>query len=179
MKCVAFAASAALAASPALAVDIEELRVGVAIHDLGPFSTQKEDGIELQGELVFASPEALSWLLRPRPHVGFSIAANGEATSHIYAGLGWRQTLASRIFVEGGLGLAIHDGETDFDAGDPIFADRAYLGCRVLARISGDLGYQVTARFSASVHVSHLSNAGVCNDNEGVDATGIRLGWRF
>ena len=180
MTAIAGAAAALAAATgPAYAVDIEEIRGGVLIHDLGPFSTQKEDGLDIHGELVFASPRALSFLLRPRPHVGVYVATDGEAASYVYAGLGWRQDIARRLYIEGGFGFALHDGETDFEPGDPFFTDRAYLGCRVLARVSGDLGYRVTDRLSASLHVSHLSNANVCDDNEGVDSTGVRLGWKF
>lgn len=174
----AAAALALFAAAPATA-GVEEVRFGVLAHDLGAFSTGKEDGLNLNVEAVFSSPSSLSWLGKPRPHVGLSAATDGAATSQLYAGLGWQANLSPRYYAGVGFGFMIHDGETRYRAGDPVLPDTAYLGCRVLARLSGEVGYRLTSRLSAALYTTHASNAGVCGQNEGLDATGFRLGYRF
>lgn len=166
--------SGALAASP-----FDEVRGGVLIQGVGPFSTNKEDGVSFNGELLFSPIAALSFIGAPRPHVGFSVATGEHATSQGYAGLTWEFDIARRYFVNAGFGLAVHDGETSFNPPDPLVSQRNYLGCRVLMRISGGVGYRLTERLSASLHLDHVSNADLCSPNEGLDTLGFRLGYRF
>ena len=37
----------------------------------------------------------------------------------------------------------------------------------------------LTDKVSAAVHYNHISNAGLCSDNEGLDHLGARLGLRL
>ncbi|MEE2691385.1 MAG: acyloxyacyl hydrolase [Pseudomonadota bacterium] len=173
------AAAFFVAATAPAAAQIDEVRVGLLIHDTGPFSTGKEDGVDFNGEVIFNSPSGLSWLGAPRPFVGLAIAANDDATSQLYGGLGWRLRLSPQVFAGAGVGLVIHDGETDFDPADPFLPDTAYLGCRVLGRLSGEVGYRLGGGLSASVEFAHASNAGICDENEGIDTVGFRLGYKF
>ena len=53
------------------------------------------------------------------------------------------------------------------------------LGCKVLFRESAALGYLVTEKHSLSVALDHISNASLCSSNEGLDALGMRCGYRF
>lgn len=170
----AMSATGSAAASP-----FEEIRVGATLQDTGPFADNKEKGAGLVGELLFRSPDALAFLARPRPHVGFSLATAEDATSYVYAGLAWEQDIGRRFFVSAATGFAIHDGETGIEPGAPVEPRSAYLGCRLVARLAGDVGYRLTERVSVSAHFSHLSNAGLCSPNEGLDGLGFRLGYRF
>jgi lipid A 3-O-deacylase len=179
MRALAVAAFCVLTAQAAAASPIGEVRAGVFAQGLGPFSPNKEDGVALNGEVLFKPIGALRFIGAPRPHVGLSVATGEHATSLGYAGLTWRQGVASRLFVEGGVGVAVHDGETEFAPPDPLINERNYLGCRVLFRLSADLGVMLTDRLSASVHADHVSNAGLCAENEGLDNAGFRLGYRF
>ncbi|MBI1366149.1 MAG: acyloxyacyl hydrolase [Alphaproteobacteria bacterium] len=184
MKSVLLAAVAAAVAIAApveadAAVKVDEVRLGVVAHDWGPFTRRKEHGAGVNGEVVFAAPKALKFLGSPRPVIGATIAAESGATNAVYSGLAWRQTIARRYFVEAGAGLAIHDGTTAYHAGDTNVNGTIYLGCRVLFHLSADVGVMVTRRLSASAHVEHMSNAGICADNEGLDNTGVRFGYRF
>ncbi|MBB5517888.1 acyloxyacyl hydrolase [Amphiplicatus metriothermophilus] len=163
----------------AAASSIDEIRVGAALQDTGPFADNKEKGAALSAEVLFDSPEALAFLGRPRPQAGVSVATAGGATSYAYAGLAWDQSIGRRFFVSAAAGFAVHDGETGLDSGEPIRPESAYLGCRLVARLAGDVGYRLSERLSLSVHLSHLSNAGLCSPNEGLDALGFRLGYRF
>ncbi len=174
--------AAALATLPAAATaagPIDEVRGGVLLQGLGPFSPNKEDGVGLNGEVLFRRVESLSFIGSPRPQLGFSAATGKYATSSIYAGFNWGVDFASRFFVDGGVGLAVHDGEVSFNPADPLIDERNFLGCRVLARLSADVGVRITGRVSASLHADHMSNAGLCSENEGLDSAGLRLGVKF
>ena len=173
------AAAALCAPGIAAASPFDEVRGGVFIQGLGPFGPDQEDGIGINGELLLNPLNGLAAIGAPRPHVGVSVATDEYATSQVYAGLTWEQHFTPRLFINGGLGVAVHDGEVDFNPPDPLLSERSYLGCRALFRLSADLGYMMTDRLSASVHVDHISNAGLCSENEGLDNTGFRLGYRF
>ena len=140
-KLVALAAGCAVLTSAASAGSVEEVRVGVFAQGCCGFGSSKEDGAAINGELAFKSPRVLSVIAKPRPVVGVSIATDGDATNQIYSGLEWRLEF-SRWFVAPGVGLTIHDGETD--RYDPVadaarVNDTVFYGCRVLFRLSGDV----------------------------------------
>jgi hypothetical protein len=152
---------------------ISELRLGVFAANL---DGRREDAdVLVNGELLFApliTPQAdpiLDILLRPRPHIGASIAANG-GTNQTYAGFTWEVPLTSRLFIEGGLGVAVHDGPT----GD----DPSY-GCAALFRESASLGYELSDDVRLLLTVDHISNAGLCESNQGLTNAGVRLGYRW
>lgn len=157
---------------------VEEIRAGIFAHGCCGFGSSKEDGVAINGEVVFSSPRFLSVLGKPRPVIGATLAPAANATDQIYAGLEWRADI-SRWFVAGGFGGVLHNGETD--AYDPIadaarVDDTTFLGCSPMFRLSGDVGYRVTETLSVSFHWNHISNAGLCDDNEGLDQMGFRLG---
>lgn len=174
----AIIAGLAAISGAALANPIEEVRAGVFAQSCCGFGSSKEDGVAINGEVVFSSPRFLSVLAAPRPVVGATLAPHDGATDQIYAGLEWKVDI-SRWFVAAGVGGTVHNGETD--RYDPV-ADAArvdetvFFGCAALFRLAGDVGYRVTDRLSASFHWNHISNAGLCSDNEGLDQMGLRLG---
>lgn len=164
---------------PGAADAIDEIRGGVLLQGAGPISPDKEEGAGINAEILFRPLSTLSAIGAPRPHLGLSVATDGDATSQLYGGLAWELPLTAKFFADAGLGVAVHDGETDFDPTDPNIDSTQFLGCRALFRLSGDIGYRLTDRLSVSVHADHLSNAGLCEPNEGLDNTGLRLGYRF
>lgn len=177
--------ASALVASPALAEDtrlVQEVRGGILLQSCCGIGTNKEDGVGLNAEALFRSPKFLSVLGAPRPVVGTTIATDGDATSQFYAGFDWTFDFAEKFFFSAMLGGAIHTGETD--EFDPIADNNRvdttlFFGCRAHFRMAGDLGYRISERVSASVHWSHISNAGLCTHNEGLDHLGLRIGYRF
>jgi len=175
-------AAAVIIAPTARAGGIDEVRIGAFAQGEGGWAPAKEQGVGINIEALFAAPGFLRVLGAPRPHIGASIATDSDATSQIYAGLEWKAHLARRLFVAGSLGGAVHNGETDaFDpAVDiPRLNNTQFFGCRALFRLGADIGVDLTDRVSASVHWDHISNAGLCVNNEGLDNLGIRLGYRF
>ncbi|MEO1241563.1 MAG: acyloxyacyl hydrolase [Pseudomonadota bacterium] len=169
-------------AAPAYAQRIDEARIGVTAQGFGGWSPDLEQGGGVNVELLFESPRFLSAIGSPRPLIGANIATDSDATSQIYAGVEWKAYLAKRFFAAGMVGGAIHNGETDpfdpvADAGR--INNTQFLGCRALFRLSADIGYDFADRVSASIHWSHISNARLCDENEGLDNLGVRIGYRF
>lgn len=161
---------------------IDEARFGVTAQSVGGWSPSVEQGAGINLELLFVSPEFLRAIGSPRPLIGANIATDSDATSQFYLGVEWKAHLTRRFFVAGMVGGAIHNGETDaFDPAVDIgrLNNTLFLGCRALFRLSADVGYDISERISASVHMSHISNAGLCDDNEGLDNLGVRVGYHF
>jgi len=152
---------------------VSEVRGGLLAHDQGPFSSNKEDGVDINLEAIFVSPDILDVMGAPRPHFGLTANSSGD-TSQVYAGLGWGWDFWRSWFAGFSVGGAIHDGKNTTSA-----LDRKELGCRVLFRESIDLGYRISKRHSVMGHLSHISNAKLCSENEGLETAGIRYGYRF
>ena len=152
---------------------LSELRLGVMAHDVGAFGRQEEDGANANVEFMFVSPEFLSAVWSPRPHAGFSFNSS-SGTNQAYLGLTWTWEFFGKMFIEGSLGGAYHDG-----ANETIVIGQKSLGCKVLFRESAALGYQVTEKHSLSVMLDHISNASLCSSNEGLNTFGARYGYRF
>ena len=52
-------------------------------------------------------------------------------------------------------------------------------GCDLLFRESLSLGFRLDRHQSVSIMLSHISNSGLCEHNDGLDNLGIRYGYRF
>lgn len=163
------------------AAEVEEVRVGVLAQSCCGPAANKEEGAGINAEIAFSSPRFLSVLRSPRPVIGVIVATDSDATNIAYTGLDWTFALPFRLFLSGGGGIAIHDGETSFDpvADASRVDDTLFLGCRALFRSSAELGRAITGRLRASVYWSHISNAGLCSENEGLDHLGARLSLTF
>ena len=171
-------------ASPALATDlnppaslpdpyfVDEVRLGGFVHS--PFSPEKNGGLDLNAEILFAKPWGSNdqWWL-PRPHLGTTVNFEGK-TSTIYAGLTWQYHLTQRVFGEASFGGSLNNGQLqDFHNA------RNALGCHGLFRVSGSLGYDLTEHWSIMATVEHNSNANLCDNNRGITNYGLRIGYRF
>jgi lipid A 3-O-deacylase len=168
---------AAAGATPAAAQDggfVSSVRVGVLAHDYGPFTVHDEDAVDLNLEVLFASPDFLEPILAPRPHIGVTVNSRSDATDQLYAGLTWSFDLTDSLFFEIGGGGAVHNGETGRVPGD-----RTLLGCRFLFRGLAGLGLRLAEQHSLSLHFDHISNAYLCGENEGLETVGIRYGYDF
>lgn len=152
---------------------LSELRIGVLAHDVGAFGRKKEEGTDINAEVLFTSPEFLEVVFSPRPHLGITVNT-GDDTSQVYAGLTWDWTFWDPFFVEGTLGFAVHDGETDIES-----REKKALGCKLLFRESVSLGARFLDSHSISASLAHISNAKLCEKNEGLDTFGVRYGYSF
>jgi len=179
---VFFAILPILTSLPASAGPVEEVRLGVSLQSSGPLAVEVEDGAAFGGEVIFKSPDLFSFIGKAKPHFGVSVATDGDATSFAYAGLTWRANFFSEkgIFVDFGLGGAVHNGRISFDPFvDGARPDGSFLGCPVLFRLHGGPGIKINERWTALIQFEHLSNAGFCDENEGLDNLGLRFGYTF
>jgi hypothetical protein len=133
---------------------------------------KREHGTDFNAELIFApSVEFLHGTLRPA--AGGTVNTSGY-TSKIYACGRWEREFRNGAFAALGLGVAWHDGETE-----AVAPDRKALGSPVLFHIPVELGYVFNHRHSVSIYFDHMSNAGLAEENEGMDTLGVRYGVRF
>jgi hypothetical protein len=167
------AQAAAPAEDDGLGGFLSELRIGPMIHDVGIFNSSKEDAIDVNLEALFVSPDFFRLILSPRPMIGISANLVGD-TSQLYGGLTWDWMFLDPFFVEAALALAVHDGETDGES-----QDEKALGCRLLGRESLSLGARVGENHSVSLSAAHISNFGLCDQDEGLDSVGFLYGYRF
>ena len=152
---------------------LSEIRGGILVHDEGLFSRNKEDGIDINFEVLFKSPSMFDVVYSPRPHLGATLNSAGN-TSQAYLGLTWNWDFYRYFFFNFSFGGAFHTGEKVTD--DP---KTKSLGCSVLFRESLDLGYKVSGPHSVMFHLDHISNAKLCSTNEGLEAFGLRYGYSF
>lgn len=168
---------------------LSELRFGAMAHDPG-FLGGKERGADLNAELLFTTPvpqswvEGISprirWLLQPRPHMGFLLNTSGD-TSAGYVGLTFTTALAYDVFRPGDAirfdlfgGGSVNDG-LRFSR----VPDRKALGSNTLFRVGGEIGYQITPRYSVALYLDHMSNGGLAHRNQGYNTLGLRFGVGF
>ena len=170
---------------------LSEVRVGALMHDVGPFSSSKESGIDSNLEFLFTSPDLLDVIWSPRPMLGISFNSKGD-TSQAYMGLEWEKKFWGEWFASFSFGGMVHDGhlvgELDGRTGEKS------LGCRMLFREAIDFGYRFGGKHAVMLHLDHSSNASLCKKNttdgsatgrhtvtinEGLEAIGIRYGYSF
>lgn len=152
-----------------------ELRLGLMYPELnGP-----ERGSPVVGMELIVSPFHAHfggnppWYI-PRVHAGF-MAHTGGKTSYVYSGFTWTYDITPRLFVEGALGFAGHNGET----GNNPAPTKARMGCNFAFREAASVGYRLSRSWSALLSVEHVSNADLCKQNRGLTNFGIRLGYQF
>jgi lipid A 3-O-deacylase len=182
--------SAVLAMTGSAFADIvDEARFGVLLHNVCVTdcnNADKESGPNLNGELVFKSPDFLSIILAPRPYVMGSLNTAGN-TSYGAAGLLWNFRLTDNLAFEPGVGYAVHDGalESPFPQGDPrgdaFSANHLLHGSRDLFRTSLALNYTFTDRWGGQLMYEHLSHGQIIGSghNQGLDNVGVRLIYAF
>ncbi len=154
---------------------VTELRFGVVHHDTGVFGRNEEDGVDLSLEARFSPLGGDIWefLWNPRPLVGVNVSTVGD-TSSLYAGLNWEWDVWGPVFISLDLGGAVHDGKLSTSE-----LDRKELGSRVLFRQALEIGYRVFEHHALSIRFDHLSNAGLVDNNEGLDTLGVVYSYRY
>lgn len=170
---VLFMLSSVVSASAGETNVVSEIRGGIYSHDIDFWSFPREEGVDVNGEVLFVSPEFLAPLFAPRPHIGTTISTAGD-TSHIYAGLTWEYDVTSDFFLDLNLGGSAHNGKLDTDD-----SNRKSFGSSVLFRVGGAVGYRLTSNWNVSLQYEHISNANLAPPNEGMDNLGVRLGYLF
>lgn len=161
--------------APGYSSFISELRLGVFAHDP---SSPESGSVDINGEILSIKPftpaDPLIAFLVPRLHLGGTLNTAGD-TSHVYTGLTWTYDITTKLFVEGSIGVAFHNGKT----GVIVPSDRSALGCSPLVRESGSIGYRIDANWSVMATIEHMSNGGSCGANRGLTNYGVRVGYVF
>ncbi len=170
---------------------VTDVRLGVLAHNMPVIGPQREHGVDINGETLFVSPvpEAWTadiapiyrWMLRPQPNFGVSANTNGY-TSQVYFGLTWTVDLDNggylwpdgAVFFGIGFGPAFNTGHVHSTSGN-----RLSLGSNVLFHPTLELGYRITPQWSISAFIEHSSNAGLAEDNPGLNDVGARVGLHF
>jgi hypothetical protein len=154
---------------------LSEFRFGFSAQD--PWGAESGSA-NVTGEALLEKPFTTSDLFAsyfvPRPHLGGSLNFDTD-TSFVYAGLTWSIDVTPRIFLEGSLGGATHNGRTNPFAGP---YEQTNFGCTHLFRESGSIGVRLSANWSMMATVEHLSN-GTCSGGADLTNFGARLGYTF
>ncbi len=154
---------------------VHELKIGMLAHDVPALWSGfrlERGGVDINAELQLR-PALAIFGGTLRPVIGGSVHTDG-ATSRGYIDARWQYETASGIFFGLGLGAAVHNGRIDPDT-----VDRKALGSRVLFHIPFEVGYRFDKHSSVSLYFEHMSNASIARWNEGMDAIGVRYGYRF
>lgn len=187
-----FAAAAALAF--ATGAEAGEVFAGVHVHDVddGISYGRFEDGAQIIGGVRTTALDELSFLGRPRVHLLAGVNTSG-GTNYVASGLSWRFHLTERLYVQPGVGIAIHDGRVNLPSPNAPgltpeerlrrqrdFATKLDLGSRVLFEPELTIGWKATRRLSVEAAWVHLSHAKLAGDyNPGVADVGVRLVYRY
>lgn len=152
------------------------LAIGVLAHDRGPSSDYNESGIDPNIEIQFAPIErgigrAIG---SPRLHLGASINFDGD-TSALYGGFTFELLSHRRLFVDGFLGLALHNGPLHKDELRCQVESDCGFGYRVIPRLGLEAGIRLSDHDAVSMFYDHMSHGELFNsENEGIDHVGFR-----
>ena len=152
---------------------VSELRIGGLRHDAGVISSRKEEGADVNGEVLFSSPSFMKYIWAPRPHIGTTFNLWGQ-TSQVYTGVTWNYNFTKHIFGELSFGPSLNNGHRDKSAEN--WKD---LGYNLLFRESLSLGLKFNAHHDVSIFLDHISNGGLAQYNGGMETLGLRYGYRF
>lgn len=163
------------AASLADMLSLSEVRLGIAHHDTGVFGNNKEDAVDIVLGVRFEPLGGEVWdvVANPRPFLGLNINTAGD-TSSLNGGLNWDWDVWNQAFFSFAWGGALHNGK--LSTNNP---GRKELGSRVLFYLAAELGYRFDGRQSVAIRLDHMSNAGLTDDNEGLDTVGLVYGYGF
>jgi lipid A 3-O-deacylase len=178
----------------ATGADAGEFFAGVHVHDVddGISYGRFEDGAQIIAGVRTTALDELSFLGRPRVHLLAGVNTSG-GTNYVASGLSWRFRLNERLYVQPGVGLAIHDGRVNLPSPNAPgltpeerlrrqrdFETKLDLGSRVLFEPELTIGWKATRRLSVEAAWVHLSHAKLAGDyNPGVADVGVRLVYRY
>ena len=176
-------------ASQAHAQVFDEIRIGVAQHNICVLdcdNADKEDGPNVTGELVFATPGILRPLFKPRPYLTGSLNTAGN-TSYGGVGLLWNIDFAPGWSLEPSFGYVVHDGAnaSPFPQGDPrsdaFNRENVLFGSTDLFRSGLALNRDLGERWGIQLQYDHLSHGQILGSgrNQGLDNIGLRVYVRF
>lgn len=171
-----------------------EVFAGAYVHDVddGISYGKFESGAQIVVGARTTSLDELTFLGKPRVYLLFGANTNGE-TSYAATGLAWRFNVTEGLYVQPGIGVALHDKRVNLPSPDAPglspqerlkrTADRRTrldLGSRVLFEPELSIGWKATRRLSWELSWIHLSHARLAGSyNPGVGDVGLRMLYRY
>lgn len=171
-----------------------EVFAGVYAHDVddGISYGQFEEGAQIVFGARTTALDELAFLGKPRVHLLAGVNTSG-GTNYVATGLAWRFNINERLYVQPGVGLAIHDGRVNLPSPDEPglspeerlkrqrdFDTKLDLGSRVLFEPELSVGWKATRRLSVELSWIHVSHAKLAGDyNPGLGDVGVRLLYRY
>ena len=171
--CVSFFAFANLASANEFTLKKGQFRVGAATHGIASAETGTIDANVEWLMPAFDLGSTGGFTLHPQ--LGADINTQGR-TSAGYAGFAGVVTLPGGLFVEADLGGSVNNGYT---SSPPAGSNRSELGCNALFREAFVIGMPLSDRFSVMAMAEHMSNANLCQPNNGITNVGVKLGYSF
>jgi lipid A 3-O-deacylase len=174
---------------------VRKVAFGILLHDVGPISDQRENGVDPNWELQFNRPEWKwwRWVGSPFPMVGATPNFNGD-TSAFYVGIAYEFSLSNdftdeltynltkTLWASGGVSAAVHTGPLHKNETDCKVDNDCGFGYRVIPRIYVEFGSYFRKDHGLSLFLDHMSRRGVGSakkQNEGIDHFGIRYHFIF
>jgi lipid A 3-O-deacylase len=180
----------ALAAAPVQA-KVSEARFGLFAHNVETNVAKnagKEDGVDIQVEVLFDSPNLLKFAGAPRPSLVASLNSQGE-TSFAGASLDWSFPIGTKFSIDPYLGYILHTGDplnNPYAPADSVRrakfnAEELALGSRDLFRLGFAVSYAPSETWTTAIVYEHLSHGHILGGekNQGLDNLGFRLGRKF
>lgn len=182
--------AAGSAGGPAQA-KVSEIRGAIMAHNIETNVSKnagKEDGPDVQVEVLWDSPDWLRFAFSPRPSAIASLNTRGE-TSFAGVGLDWTFPIGARLTVDPYLGYVIHNGDpldNPYAPSDSVRrakfnAEELALGSRDLFRLGVALGYRHNEEWTSYLVYEHVSHGHILggSKNQGLDNIGVRIGRNF
>jgi len=182
-----------LSIAPAVAFAGEAF-VGVYAHDVddGISYGRFEDGAQVVAGVRTTALDELEILGRPRVHLLAGVNTSG-GVNYLASGVAWRLELTPRLYVQPGIGVAIHDGHVGLPSpNEPGLAPeerlrritarrtKLDLNSRVLFEPELSVGWKATQRLSLELSWIHLSHGRLAGRyNPGVADVGLRVLYRY
>lgn len=169
---LAVAATAVQADDSGFTLKNGQLRGGLVTHGIASdeSGTQDVNAEWLMPAFDFGATGGFSL----HPQVGGNFNLQGR-TNSAYAGFAGIYQFSNGIFVEGDLGGSVNDGYKSA----PANSGRSELGCNQLFREAFVIGVPLTSRLSVMAIAEHMSNANLCQPNNGITNVGMKLGFSF
>jgi len=168
---------------------IDEWRLGVVSNirdDHGEIVEGKEEGANIELDIVSSSPDFLNLIGSPRPYAMVSINTDNGVS---FGGVGvlWRWEFADGWAFEPGFGYIIHDGELDnpypgtSPEGIAFEEEHQLLGSRDLFRSSFALEREFGNHTALQLYWQHMSHGQILDTgrNQGLDYVGLRFIYRI
>lgn len=182
--------AASLLAPSAAHAEIEEVRIGAVGNirsDQGDIVEGKQEGTNIELEIVSSSPDFLNLIGSPRPYVMGSFATDNGGVSFGGVGVLWRWEFADGWAFEPGFGYIVHDGEIDnpfaplSPEGVAFEREHQLLGSRDLFRSSFALEREFGPYHALQLYWQHMSHGQILDEgrNQGLDYVGLRYLYRF